>query len=859
MGKEQEWFNQLTAKRTQLAQQLKDPAAAGFWNSVVDKYSDEAHFIYELLQNSDDAKATSVSIRLFPDRLEYKHNGKIHFSITDPNQEGGDEPIGHLNAITSIGASNKQEGNTIGKFGIGFKSIFRYTDCPYIEDDHFVFEIHDFIVPIKVNKRQSDRKKEETLFLLPLKNAENDYQDILNKIRTLHHPLFFLSNLKKIEWSTYDGEKGAYQIISQNGQYWGKIQYDFVTMSKEVNGNVERMYFHRYIQDCAVAFAADAHQKPQPIEGENPLYCFFPTQEKSPLPFIVHAPFLLTDNREGIRFHEAWNIEKIKEIAQITGHALTHLAHIGQLGTTLFQIIPTDKNLFFKRSGNHPLSVIYTHLVQTLQTEPLFVTDDGAYVDARHTRFSDTESIRRLFSGENEKFLSFYGEGGWCFHELLEKRKENTNIYGYIQENHLIAVTPSLKEIIQRMSAQEIEGQEISWLSDFYICLGTTQCTIEEEPIFLCADHQAKALYRKSEHIPLIFLSEGEAGKCTAIHPELLLNEKCKKSLQRLGINEPGLLTEVIQNILPLYEGGEALHLTKREHLHHLRVIFDYYRSTPSYGEERMRYIQQIKEVSFLPTSDYQGNYALQKAEFCVIRSQMLNDYWLGNPAIYFLEKEDIQSAIEPENRDQFYLFLQDLGVNFQMNIRSVKRTPSALISNKLDLHPISLRQYDNGAQEIMDKEIAGWDYFIQHLTPQRSLAFFQLLAAEIQKSTSFLFSQSLAGTYSYVEKGKQGRTNERINKTTAKRVLLEDKWLYNNKGETCSATEINSTAELSSQYGIAQGDIFFFLGIKLSDELKNLTKEQREAIDIVNKFKEHGISIQEMEEMLKNRLDGKN
>ena len=55
MSKEKEWFDQLTAKRTNLAQQLKDPAAAGFWNSVVDKYSDEAHFLYELLQNSDDA------------------------------------------------------------------------------------------------------------------------------------------------------------------------------------------------------------------------------------------------------------------------------------------------------------------------------------------------------------------------------------------------------------------------------------------------------------------------------------------------------------------------------------------------------------------------------------------------------------------------------------------------------------------------------------------------------------------------------------------------------------------------------------------------------------------------------------
>ena len=135
--KEKDWFQQLTDKRATLAKQLKDPAAAGFWNSVVDKYSDEAHFLYELLQNSDDAQATEVHIRLHKDRLEYTHNGLVQFSISDPGRENDKEALGHLNAITSIGASNKQSGNSIGKFGIGFKSIFRYTDRPHIEDDNF--------------------------------------------------------------------------------------------------------------------------------------------------------------------------------------------------------------------------------------------------------------------------------------------------------------------------------------------------------------------------------------------------------------------------------------------------------------------------------------------------------------------------------------------------------------------------------------------------------------------------------------------------------------------------------------------------------------------------------------------------
>ena len=67
MDGKRQWFELLRKKRSRLAEQLKDPAAAGLWKSVIDKYSDNAHFVYELLQNSDDAQATSVAIHLFED------------------------------------------------------------------------------------------------------------------------------------------------------------------------------------------------------------------------------------------------------------------------------------------------------------------------------------------------------------------------------------------------------------------------------------------------------------------------------------------------------------------------------------------------------------------------------------------------------------------------------------------------------------------------------------------------------------------------------------------------------------------------------------------------------------------------
>lgn len=112
------FFAALSKDRAESADMLEKPSMRGIKNSVVEKYSDQAHFIYELLQNADDAKATSARFVLEPTRLIFAHNGTRHFSVSDPAKEDEDTQTGKLkdiNAITSIANSNKT-GASIGKF-----------------------------------------------------------------------------------------------------------------------------------------------------------------------------------------------------------------------------------------------------------------------------------------------------------------------------------------------------------------------------------------------------------------------------------------------------------------------------------------------------------------------------------------------------------------------------------------------------------------------------------------------------------------------------------------------------------------------------------------------------------------------
>ena len=109
-------FETLHNSRMEDFKTLNKKSYRGVWSSIIDKYPESAHFVYELLQNADDAEATEVYIILKRDQMLFKHNGKKHFDITLEDAEH----VGDINSITGIGDSSKiYKQNKIGKFGVG--------------------------------------------------------------------------------------------------------------------------------------------------------------------------------------------------------------------------------------------------------------------------------------------------------------------------------------------------------------------------------------------------------------------------------------------------------------------------------------------------------------------------------------------------------------------------------------------------------------------------------------------------------------------------------------------------------------------------------------------------------------------
>lgn len=220
-------FEELRKKRQNQALAF-DFSMEGIKKGTEDIYPDTAHFIYELLQNADDCYATEVYFILKKDSLVFKHNGSEHFNIT-PDREDV-KPYGHINSITAYRSTKTDK---IGKFGIGFKSVYQYTDIPEIYDDVFKFGITDRMIPyiidhdyVSYDHKYESRKPGETLFYIKFTDPKTQSREIRAKLDGLEDPVLFLPNINKITWvEPGDGKVHTYSrkqetLLKKQGYNW---------------------------------------------------------------------------------------------------------------------------------------------------------------------------------------------------------------------------------------------------------------------------------------------------------------------------------------------------------------------------------------------------------------------------------------------------------------------------------------------------------------------------------------------------------------------------------------------------------------------------------------------------------------
>ena len=809
---QQIWFDKLAKDREDSAKTLEKPSMRGIKNSVVEKYSDQAHFIYELLQNANDAKATKSSFQLTTDGLYFRHNGEILFSVSNPETEDQDKEnntLGHINSITAIANSNKTE-SSIGKFGVGFKAVFQYTETPHIYDPYFQFRIDRFIVPVKLDNDLADRQKDETVFYFPFNkaemSAEKAHSDILEKLKKLVFPTLFLSNLQEVKWNA-NSDAGEYTKKNNKPKQADDITYEKLELYQQIGlqQTKEKLYlFSRSTEEnhsYSIGFFLDEKDKLTPKQFSA--FCFFPTKETTNLNFILHAPFLLTDSREGIHRSKEHNTKMVELLSQLAADSLLILKELKLIDDEILDIIPY-KNIEY--GHNDFFDDFYQKIKQKLKTEEILPAKDKTFASKRNAYWADSPDLANLFSNEQLAELVKNENAKWVFSTIGRTRdKEITDYIDGGSERSWDRKEPNLiksnmdfeNKIADLITSNFIKNQSNEWLHKFYEYLSerkSYQDKFKTKPIFKDIQGNAVAAFeRNNEELHgILFLPLDEASSTyKTIDPELLKNKKTKEFIENLGIKKPSLKDEIYNNILPLYEKDGEIDTET-----HFKKFFTYWKNAGR-PEEFISLLEDKEFVSY-KTNEDETTYRGIANEIYYPTSELVK-YFESKPDTKFVDLDDYYSFITEEKEQQILKdFLLKLGVRVLPII--YKRELKAYEErSKFNL------SYSTGNSELYDKYIDGSKELIKNIDFERSKILWGFLLKYSDLNIIF------KATHKYFYRTHR---EEYFNSSEFTR-LRNSKWLLSHNGEFVTPSEITIN-ELADGYD-SNSELERLLGFKPS------------------------------------------
>ena len=876
---EELYFAALSKDRLESAAMLEKPSMRGIKNSVVEKYSDQAHFIYELLQNADDAKATTARFVLEPNRLIFAHNGTRHFSVSDPVREDEDSASGHLgdiNAITSIANSNKTEAS-IGKFGVGFKAVFQYTSTPHIYDPEFRFRIDRFIVPTPIDGDFPGRRKDETLFVFPFdhpeRNAKEAYGDISDKLRNLSFPLLFLSELKEIEFE-FSNVIGLYGKNIEKIFTYGDTVAERICLTQNAGDELydEKLWLFSRLDDCrrrySVGFFMDSAGHLKPVN--EPAFCFFPTKEVTGLNFILHAPFLLTDSREGIRAGVAHNDKMIQRLSELAADSFEHLRDIGMetsvrlIEDSIVTIIPVDKEKFSEPSDKRKVSFLpfYQAIKEKFEKADLLPSTEE-YISSKDAYWAAVPQLPQLFSNAQLADITCNKNAHWVFTTLGrdEIQRNNRALYSYVDAlvrtsiNEDVIITGRSREFVyirgirqdlenvKGITASFIEAQTFEWLHKFYKWLSETKHRkeiSEKAPVFLDQNKNAVAAFDDEDH-HILFLPVKDVAGYTVAHPELLRNSETKNFLIDMGVKQPSLKDQIYNIILPQYKKDDAIDTDP-----HFMLFFKYYCQCPN--DEVDEFIDLIKACKFLTyydKGDPQAHHG--SADSMYLPTQKLTDYFEPKKDVRFIAIDEYRELVGPKAEKQLISFLTELGIKKEISL--VTKEIDYYASGRNDL---PYRYSTRGAaweETVIDgcKEIV--DAILNNGNVAKSVVLWNSLLRVIEKYCGPWRSldNMLRGTHTYFYYSYHF---EYFTSSNVK-LLRESPWIEDIDGNFVSPSKlclntISGVYDVTSEYAV---QLLTFLGITEETEEEddsNLTDTQREKIALADKLREYGIEDDE-------------
>lgn len=571
-----------------------------------DNYTERTHFIFELLQNAEDALerrssqwtgSRTIKFCLINDKLIVSHFG-------DPFNEK--DVLG----ICSIGQSTKDSERNIGRFGIGFKSVYVYTDRPEIhsgpENSATSFAIYNYNKPTNVQPLARDA--DETIFVFPFKPGEEEksYKEIASGLKNLGAlALLFLHQIEEIQWTIGDDLSGNYlretvhineftrrvTVIGQSSKQKA-IHERWLIFSKPIRNDNSSEGNLSIGSKVEIAFSVILDtQTIQPLK-KSPLVVFFPTVYHTGLGFLVQGPYETTPNREAIHENDPFNEYLVDETAVLLRHALLFMRDENILDTNVLRCLPLELQYITEM-----FEPIFHSTKDTLNMKALLPKLDGGYMSAREALLGRSQDFRILLTSEQLSMIyNTNKQLAWLSSDITAAGSTH-GVYNYLlKELDVKLVTP--KNIVQRLSKAFLQNQTDEWIIELYVFLSSRlkslKSMIMNKPIIRLED---------GTHLPPseeeIFLPGEDKTDFRTIRRNIC-NSDTIDFLKSLGFRTPDLVDDVIMHVLPRYreENLPGLDLIETNYNNDIKRIIRAY-DTDSIKQQQ-KLVEELKQTAFV-------------------------------------------------------------------------------------------------------------------------------------------------------------------------------------------------------------------------------------------------------------------
>ena len=578
------FLQQLAAQRKKFLEGLDANEGDINLDIFEDFYPDQAHFIFELLQNAEDAEATEAIFKLSQEECLFEHNGKKPF--TEPN----------VRAITGIHNSTKSKSpDQIGKFGVGFKSVFVYTLTPIIRSRDFSFKITRLVLPEPVEDDATigTNTRFDFPFNNPKKTPPNAYTEIKAGLKELAETtLLFLSNLESIRWQINHDISGEVRRIKHSENH--------VEVMKRLGGKTtSSSHFLRFSDSVAglerqcvsVAFALNllpnvtafdpqiALAKQFKIIPANPgrVAVFFPAEkETSGLRFHLHAPFVPELSRASIK-ETPINDPLFKQLAELAAASLHRICALNLLDRDFLGVLPNQQDTLQPR-----YQTIRLVIVEEMNNKPLTPTHSKSHAPAKYL-VQAKASLKDLLSEDDIELLVNYEDEPpqWA----IGAAQKSSNVDRFLDD--LAIIKWDVEQFVELLEANATEGglqepnegfmawlakKPLEWHQQFYVLLfdyltsavwhKKTQITDKLKPlriVRLCDNTYSVASkcffpnegVEHDEVLPRVDVGVYTSGK------NKVQQETARKFLLEVGVREVGE-AELVEAILKKRYADEA-------------------------------------------------------------------------------------------------------------------------------------------------------------------------------------------------------------------------------------------------------------------------------------------------------------